>query len=190
MNKPWEKPFVGDTFVANKVAKLIKQHNIRTIIETGTHKGVTTKYFAKFGIDVHSTEIDKYRFEEAQKFLAKHKNVNLHLGDSIKTMPIVLVGSNRPILFFLDAHNNKQNIYPILDELNIIAEYGCSNSVIIIHDFKVPGKDFGFDSWNNGQLDWDFIKDHISKIYNGQFAKEYNEKACGLNRGVIYITPK
>jgi len=66
--------------------------------------------------------------------------------------------------------------------------------VIAIHDFKVPGKAFGFDKAGNNDYEWSCIKDKIKAIYNNgdenNYHYYYNDKAAGSCRGIIYITKK
>ena len=66
------------------------------------------------------------------------------------------------------------------------------NSIIAIHDFKVPGEDFGFDKFPDGRLyEWKEIANHVKVIYGEDgFKYYYNEKVSGSNRGVIFIHQK
>jgi hypothetical protein len=60
--------------------------------------------------------------------------------------------------------------------------------VIIIHDFKVPGKPWGFDSYGGKDLDLDYVRESLSYI-NQDFNLSYNQVAEGNKRGILYALP-
>ena len=102
----------------------------------------------------------------------------------------MLVKIVQPVFFYLDAHWYNYN--PLLDELKVIAKYNMNKSVIAIHDFKVPGKDFGYDKFPDGKdYAWSNIQKYIEDIYGkNKYDVMYNEKTSGVNRGIIFIIPK
>jgi hypothetical protein len=93
---------------------------------------------------------------------------------------------DKKVLLFLDAHWEAS--CPLLDELAAIAESGMK-PIIAIHDFKVPNKDFGFDSYNGQDYTWDWIAPSIEKIYGKDFKHYYNTVAEGAKRGCVFIEP-
>jgi len=96
----------------------------------------------------------------------------------------------QPALFYLDAHWYKYN--PLLDELAVLYKNKLKNCLVVIHDFKVPNTNFGFDKFSDGsEYSYEFIKKHIENIYgvNG-FEYHYNKQADGAHRGIIFIYPK
>ncbi len=175
--------YEGDTFIHEEIKGLIKEFGIEVIVETGTYLGATTRRFLEFGIPVYSFEIDPENYSKATTVAKGAKIYQMDSVDGLKTyLPEI---KDKKILFFLDAHWEKH--CPLLDELALIAQHGIK-PVIIIHDFKVPGKDFGFDSYNGQDFEFEWIRPALEKIYP-QFTYYYNHKANGAKRGVIYIHP-
>lgn len=183
--------FEGDEFIARKVKSLIDEFGINWVIETGTYLGGTTKRFAEMCEMVSTTEINDGFYLRAKSYLQDLENVTQFYGDSVAILPQLLKSTiDKNILFFLDDHWEKN--LPLLAELEIINEFKDrhGNIVIAIHDFKVPGRsELGFDSYGPVTLEWDYVKDGIEKIYGKRYNYEYNDKAAGAMRGIIYITP-
>jgi len=92
----------------------------------------------------------------------------------------------RPLFFYLDAHWEKY--WPLLDELQVIADNGVQ-PIIVIHDFFVPGSNLGFDKYDGQRLDFEYIEPSLQKIYGNNFTYEYNRYATGARRGIIYVFP-
>jgi len=194
-SQPSDTPFEVDAFGKDKYLgqqfeSLIQKHSIGVVVETGTYKGQTTRALANMVRNVHTIEINETYYQEAMVELTDEHNVKQHLGSSPKIIVSLedSIGDNKA-LFFLDAHWYHYN--PLLDELKAIEEIG-HKPVIIIHDFKVPARpEFGFDTYNGQDYDWDWIKKDIISIYgkNG-FSYRYNTYAEGQMRGVIFIEPK
>lgn len=183
--------YEGDSYIHLELEKLCKKFKIKTIIETGAFRGATTKRLSNLAESVSTIEINPDNFEYSTIELATFRNVTLFEGDSAIILPFVLEDIHRdtPILFFLDAHWESHN--PLLEELETIADYKLK-PVIVIHDFKVPGRnDLGFDSYAGQDYDFNWIKESIDRIYgvNG-YDYHYNDQAEGAKRGVIYIYQK
>lgn len=175
--------YEGDELIHQEIAKLVKREKINLIIETGTYLGGTTRRLCSFA-PVISVEIDPNNFKQALKNLVGC-NADVKLNSSVGQLKMVLpTVKNKNILFFLDAH--WQSYCPLLDELQVIADNGIK-PVIVIHDFKVPGKDFGYDSYKGQDFEFSWIKEKIEKIYGNNYTFYYNQEAEGAKRGVIYI---
>lgn len=178
--KGWE----GDSFLGKEVERLCKQFNINHIIETGTFRGYTTKQLAKLA-PVYTVEIVPENYEYAKENL-KGLPVTIKLGNSVDALREWLPNLKKErLFFFLDAHWQQYN--PLLDELHTIAINGIK-PVIAIHDFKVPGKPFGFDSYAGQDYDLAWIDSALKEIY-GTYRYHYNSEAEGAMRGVIFIYP-
>lgn len=186
--------YEGDTFIHGELEKLVKKFDIKAIIETGTFLGATTKRLATLVNNVYTIENVPENHLKAVENTKDIDNI-IHLNASSQDVLYDLIDSyisrelNDKLLFFLDAH--WYDYCPLLDELRIIEEHALL-PVIVIHDFKVPGKpEFGFDSYKEQDFEFDWIKKHIEAIYgkNG-YEYHYNEQADGAMRGVIYIYPK
>ncbi len=206
--------FSRDKYLGQEFQKLVKKYNVKNIVETGTSKGETTLAFSKMVDNVYTIEVKKEVYLISKRKLRKEKNIRMFLGSSPNVLKRILPSLKGKTLFFLDAHWG--HYWPILDELNEISKVSSlKESIIVIHDFYVPGKDFGFDSYyySNSplelflkkgigflgkifkmdlipkqKLDYPFIADSINKI-NPNCKHYYNSKAEGAKRGVIFIHP-
>lgn len=208
------EPFNGDSFLMKEFEKIVKKFRIKNIVETGTFMGDTTKEFSKMVDNVYTIESNREFYVSAKHNLNNAKNVKVFFGSSPLILNRILLTLKGNTLFFLDAHWG--NYWPILDELKEISKIpSLRNSVIVIHDFYVPDKDFGFDSYyysnsnlelflkkaigfigkifkmkliEKQKLDYDFIRNSIHRI-NPSFKYYYNSKVEGARRGVIFIHP-
>ena len=206
--------FGGDKYLESEFKKLVKKYKIKNIVETGTSKGDTTLAFSKMVDKVYTIEIKKEVYQISKKRLEEEENIHIFLGSSPFILKKLLPSIKGNTLFFLDAHWG--HYWPILDELKEISKVPyLKESIIVIHDFYVPGKDFGFDSYYHSdspielflkksigflgkilkmnltskqKLDYSFIEDSIKKI-NPDYKHYYNSKAEGVKRGVIFIYP-
>lgn len=178
--------FNGDDLLLARFAELVKEFDIKTIVETGTFEGKTTDALASLVPQVHTIEVNK-NYQAKAKQNCKNKNITFHLGSSVDVLPKIIGKLNNP-LFFLDAH--WQKYCPLWDEIRIIGEAGLK-PVIIIHDFKVPGKGgFGFDKWNGKDISHANVKAAIDKVYgpNG-YTHSTNTQAHGAMRGAGFYLP-
>ncbi len=180
--------FNGDHYIDQEITDLIKKWKIKTIVETGTFIGLTTRRLSEHGIPVHTIEINEVYYDKLSSVVFPPYVVR-HLGSSNNILAQLLPTLDSPILFYLDAHGHGHSTV-IAEELGIIASYGLKNSIIAIHDFQVPGKPFGYDSFPEVTLNLPSLYPYISKVYyDVNFCYHYNKKACGENRGIIYIYP-
>ena len=185
---PWVEiasGFDGDDLLRRHFDNLVFTHAIDTIVETGTWKGGSTRYFAGMVKKVVSYEVNASSHAEAQEQL-KGLDVDLRLGNSGDEL--YAGGPDEKVLYFLDAH--WYNYCPLLDELRIIAaavNTGRPKPVIVIHDFKVPGTDFGFDTWGDLVYDWPHISEMIEAI-GPRYEIHYPSEVSGAMRGYITIT--
>ncbi len=208
------RAFSGDKYLGEDFRKLVKKFNIKNIVETGTSRGDTTKEFSKMVKNIYTIESVKKTYISSKETLKEFKNVNVYYGSSPDVLRKILPSIKGNTLFFLDAHWG--NYWPILDELREISKIPTlSESVLVIHDFYVPEKDFGFDSYyysesplelflkkgigffgrllkmnliEKQKLDYGFIKEDLDKI-NANYKYRYNSKVEGSKRGVIFIYP-
>jgi hypothetical protein len=194
--------FEGDTYLKDMFQKLIKEQNIKTVIETGGYLGATTKQFSKMlnVIRVYTIEINKEYTNKYPETFKNFYNISITSGDSaiklwelINTLKIQrrITPEARDVLFYLDAHWGGET--PLLKELSHIAYFGLK-PIIAIHDFKVPNNEnLGFDVYGDIVYEWSYIENHIKEIYgeNG-FEVFYNNEneSCGAKRGVCFIKNK
>lgn len=188
--------FEGDTYILNEVKRLKEQFKIKTFIETGTNEAETTTVMAEIFDSVHTIELNQEFYNNCKEKLKDFKNATIHNGSSQEVMDKILKDIDGPIMFFLDAH---WNLYcPIFDELKKIKEYNKKDSVILIHDFKVPNSNLGYMKLPGGgrvdggaPLDYEVIKTLLDEIYNNNYDFYYNSESDGNPRtGTIFIIPK
>jgi len=179
--------FNQDHHVQSEFRRLVDKWSVETIIETGTYHGQTTEYLASLGPVVHTIEIREDYREEALARVGGLPNVTSHLGNSPEVLERILPTLAGPVLVFLDAH--WQAYCPLRDELRLLALHFPNRAIVAIHDFKVPGRDFGYDRWEDRDLELALIEDLLPALYPAGYEHHYNELAEGARRGVIYIEP-
>jgi predicted O-methyltransferase YrrM len=185
--------FNSDNFIKNEIENLIKKFDIKSVVETGTYYGQTTAEFSKMVDKVFTIEINEIYYLKAKDLFAKEKinNIISIVGSSPLEIKKIFTNNSfkSPALFYLDAHWYNYN--PLIDELKEIANANIKNSIIVIHDFKVPGKNFGFDKFPDGkEYTFDNIKKQIENIYGNNYGYHYNTEVEGACRGIIFIYPK
>jgi hypothetical protein len=183
-----EYPWNGDGYLAAEVLRLKDAHGLCHAIETGTCLGSTAIWLSENIHGVVTFEINPQFFEIAHaRIEMSGANVTSELFDSVDGINgIPMFGM--PILFWLDAHWGSH--CPLLDELDAIAAAGVK-PCIIIHDFHVPGTDFGFDKMPDGRpFNLELIRPHIDAIYGeGGWKHNYPTKVEGAKRGWVSIEP-
>lgn len=115
---------------------------ISTFIESGTYLGDTANIASKL-FKVHTIELSKPLYLQAQKRFSRNQNVHLYLGDSSEILPQILPSlKNECLLFWLDGHwsagNTAKGIEntPIMKELQLIQRSGTTNAIILIDDIR------------------------------------------------------
>ncbi len=180
--------FNGDFFADRKAIDIIARYGIRTIVETGTYEGETTRWFAEiFDGPTITIECDPNRFERTRERFQNVSNVVVLQGNSPEVLDRLLPHVEKPLFAFLDAHWN--DYWPLLDELEAFSQHR-TEPVLMIHDVYVPGMPFGYDTYKGQKLDWEYVKDKIGRIYSSGFDREYNREAEGSQRGILYVYPK
>lgn len=179
--------FCDDTFLAAEFKKLVDQHGVKTIIETGTYLGDTTPALAKLVPTVHTIEVNADYFDRSAKRLSTIPNITRHFGSSPAKLAEIFKTAEQPMLLFLDAH--WYSYCPLLDELAVVAE-AKMKPIIIIHDFKSPNNpNLGFDMFGDQEYNWDLISKHVHAIYGDNVTVSYNTEATGARRGAIFLIP-
>jgi len=122
--------------------------------------------------------------EDVSVYAKDGRRITLILGNSPQVIGEIIEELPEPILLFLDAH--WADYWPLLDELKAIR--ARPNSLIVIDDFKVPGKPFGYDTYKGVCLDWDLLKEPLTSI-NSSYNIFFGEECSGDYRGVLYAVP-
>lgn len=110
-------------------------------VETGTYQGegvskaLKTQHFT----EIYSMDIDKTHVENARVRYRSNPNIRIVHGDSAYILGKLISSLNKPITFWLDAHNYPPDLYggkntPILEELNQIKSHPIKTHTIIIDD--------------------------------------------------------
>lgn len=174
-------PFEGDRFLFGSVARLCALYKVVSIVETGTAFGATTKALALLAESVVTIESEPYTLSGLP-----YNVVAMHMK-SDAALPMILPNLKHPILFFLDAHNNHGTA--LLDELRILSESKCFDCPIVIHDFKVPEKEFGFDRYGETELNQDFVREAIKPFIEKGYTLTFNSEVEGCCRGTCFLNP-
>lgn len=133
-------------------------------VETGTYGGTTSKICASHFEKVYTCEINDDMKQVREENFAGLDNINFLLKDSREALPVFFneIGNDKFFLF-LDAHWGGQ--FPILDELQIVADFGYK-PFIFIHDFDCGHEGWNYDTDDSGnKLSYDYVKEKIEKIY-------------------------
>jgi hypothetical protein len=184
-----QKGALEDKFAFQELEKLINQFNIKRIIETGTYYGWSTKKMSELGLRIDTIEINEKFYKETKKTLTQ-ENVKMHLGNSVNVLKEIIEDGEENLLIFIDSHWGE---LPLLQELEVIKNKKIE-PVILIHDFYVPDENgkakFGYDTYGNITLNFEFIEKSLNEIYPNGFDFYYTKEIEFCNSGTIYITPK
>jgi hypothetical protein len=158
--------FNGAPEIGDFIQTLKNEYQIDVAIETGTYFGNTTRFLSSCFDEVHTIEISNEFYQKSAESLQDCKNVHCHLGSSEKVLHEKLPElKNKRILFYLDAHWNE--FWPLLDELQEISQTHRDQCIIVIDDFKVPGRhDIFFDHYQSDECSYRYIKEKLDQIYS------------------------
>ena len=150
-------------------------------VETGTSNGVSTLHFAEHFEKVYTCDNSLEHQRSRELNFEPYPKIKFMLGDSKDCLPTFFneVGNDKFFLF-LDAHGSS---WPILDELQIVADFGYK-PFIFIHDFDCKHEGWRFDCWGVNpnidkntldpkewwlsyefQLGYDYVKPKMDLIY-------------------------
>jgi len=152
--------------IGSLLVHLKKKYSLTVAVETGTFKGNTTTFFADLFPKVYSVEANKALYRSAKKEFADCDNLTLVHGSSADALPRILSTiRNARALFYLDAHWGDD--WPLREELQAIAKTHRDRCVIVIDDFKVPGReDLPFDYYGNRECSLEYIQDLLPAIFS------------------------
>jgi hypothetical protein len=144
---------------------LQKEYSIPIAIETGTDQGNTTVFLARTFNKVYTVELFEAQYNSVKDKLAPFPNVQCYLGDFAHMLNDVLPHlQGQRVFFYLDAHG--QSDWPLLSELDAISTTHKDNCIVVIDDFKVPGRaDIPYDSYNNIDCSYEYVRERLSKIF-------------------------
>lgn len=161
-----------DQYLLEKTLELKEKYNSKIFIETGTADGDSMVILHNHFDELYSCENTKKGYELSQLNTIECRNVHIFNQDSILFMEDMcdIFQDRKDLIFFLDAHFGDYS--PLLDELEAINKYKIT-CPIIIHDFYVPDENgnakFLYDKYTGGNLDFNYVKDKIDKIFNNSY---------------------
>ena len=165
-----------------RLRKLAKLYNCKTLIETGTYYGLTIDKMKPYFNEIYSIEIDKNLFKYNSLYFHGNNKIKLQFGDSKFILPKLLeVLTNEhlgnPIIFWLDGHCSENetgmgdDYSPLEFELKtILCKFEFIKSIIVIDDFRL------FDGVNYPSLD------RLQRIMEESKFNSYNDRDA-----MIYI---
>ncbi|CAN5379481.1 hypothetical protein BH10PSE9_BH10PSE9_06150 [soil metagenome] len=172
------------------VERILVDCSVRQIVETGTFRGATTAWFAKFGLPVHSVESNKrFAHFNALRF-ADNPLIHLAQMDSARFLDRLAADksvTSAVTLFYLDAHWGRR--LPLGEEITTIGR-AFPAAIILIDDFEVPDDpDYGFDDYGPGKrLDLDLIKRTGVRGLAAFFPVMRGAAEDGPRRGCVVLT--
>ncbi|AOY81589.1 hypothetical protein BJP36_18375 [Moorena producens JHB] len=117
-------------------------------VETGTYKGHGIAAALASGFPkIYSIEVSQEFYEHSvQRFKSEiaQGTVEILLGDSLSCLAEVIQTIDRPITFWLDAHETLgyqgKKSCPLYEELDAIANHPIKNHTILIDDLRLLSK--------------------------------------------------
>ncbi|MGA8164507.1 MAG: class I SAM-dependent methyltransferase [Waddliaceae bacterium] len=158
--------FNGSPELATIFTYLKHAYNIKTVVETGTFQANSTVFFSYLFDEVHTIEIDRDTHLKAIKKFPLLSHVHFHLGSSDDVLKFLLPKlSKEPVLFYLDAHWQKH--WPLRNELIEISKTHRDNCIIVIDDFKVPGRnDIPYDRFGANACSYPYIQSQLELVFS------------------------
>ncbi len=182
-------PFNGQPLRQAIFEAVLARVPVKAIIETGTYRGVTTRFMAeRFAGPIQTVEVNPVWAVYAAHQLHDLPTVTAQCQDS-RTFLVRHLIANRygggPVLFYLDAH--WQDDLPLLDEVTIIAGY-MRDALVLVDDFAVPG-DPGYSSDDYGpgkRLDLPYLAPVLAQ-FSGVFFPVDSAREGGSRRGCVLL---
>lgn len=175
--------FNVDHFLTERVIRLHQKYHFACAVETGTFKGNTTVGLAKLCPKVFTIEVSPEFYAETTPRFAHYPNVTPLLGNSPEVLKQILPKLEYPLFAYLDAHWG--DYWPLRDELSVLLSVR-QPMVIMIHDFQVPGRDFGYDAYQNQPCNLEYISDLLSHD-ECRYSFNHHTAPQSSNRGVLFI---
>ncbi len=176
--------FNRDVLLGRQIEALQRRHGLVCACETGTWKGHTTVALAALFPRVYTIELDAARVAQNAARFSGHPNIVALQGHSPEVLVRLVDSFEYPLFAYLDAHWNHDD-WPLRDELKILLSVRRPK-VLMVHDFKVPGRDFGYDTYKGVACALDMIADLLPHDecryrFNAQVAPQSER------RGALFI---
>ncbi len=174
-------------------ADLKKNFNIQCAVETGTFRGGTTVAFSLLFDEVYTIEINEDTYVDSKKRLDEFSNTQCLFGSSEKVISELLPSlQDKRTLFYLDAHWNAH--WPLLLELEEIGKTHKDNCIVVIDDFKVPGRwDIGYDYYATSdkinECSFEYIHSTLKNVFSA-YSVYYIIPKNKVSRAKVVIVPQ
>lgn len=185
------EPLNGQKRRQEAVREILNLVQCRLIIETGTFRGASTRYFGDLGrCRVISIEANPRYHWFARYRVGFHPRVQLICGDSRRTLETLAADdslTNQPTLFYLDAHWGED--LPLSGELALIRG-SWKSWVAVIDDFRVPGDPgYGYDDYGPGKtLELGYLESLAIADLRVFWPRYTSAEETGLRRGCVVVT--
>lgn len=203
--------------VAVRCLDIRNKWNIKTAVETGTCRALTTEFLAEAFDKVYTVDIFQEYVDLAKgKFAGR--NVECLCGNSVEVLESICkkMDKNKTTLFFLDAHGNyisdlikfglrkdsgeskeyyskefDPNLCPAKQEIEVISKYFTDKCVIIVDDIYNPENvKSGHINFGGVRFDYEYLEDALDECYTIPYKHSY---ICGTGLGwpksVLIIEP-
>ncbi|MEM9827146.1 MAG: hypothetical protein AAF958_11185 [Planctomycetota bacterium] len=187
--KKWGGAFNGQSFRRQIFQELVASFSFDAIIETGTYRGVTTKYMAETRLPLHTVEANmRYLSYARMNIRGVDEKVRTYHSDSrsfLRRLGIQgTVGGTRPFVY-LDAHWHDD--LPLREELEIVQEY-WPDAVVMIDDFAVPDTGYGYDDYGCGKtLNLEYLAPLAPTSLQAFFPAVSEAGETGCRRGSVVL---
>jgi len=161
------------------------------VVETGAHRGVTTKFLAQtFRVPTLSCEIDPVFFWEAKWRTLAQARCRIFPEDTrefLRRLRSRMASMDERVLVYLDAHWDPQDL-PLLEELKIL-QAQLRHALILVDDFQHPtDPGYGFDEYERGaRLDLVLLQKAPPALQTGFFPRLSSAQETGKKRGSVYL---
>ncbi|MBL7998372.1 MAG: hypothetical protein JNL32_07020 [Candidatus Kapabacteria bacterium] len=142
-NGTWSPDLPAPHIVKQQTIAAYKdQHQCTTLVETGTYFGEMVEVQMKTFDNVISIELSPQLAREAQQRFRNNRNVEIVIGDSATSMPVVAQRLTGRTVFWLDGHYSDgvtakgASDCPVYEELDAIFKYNTLRHVILIDDAR------------------------------------------------------
>lgn len=173
------------------VRQIFRTIPIGAVVETGTFRGSSTRFFANHvASPVYTVESNPRYFAYARLRFRLDRSIHVFHGDSRAFLRSLAADPAFPgggiLFFYLDAHWGAD--LPLREELLLIAE-NWERTVILIDDFKVdddPG--YGYDDYGpDRRLCVEYIPRELWSSHVALYPAIRSEDETGRKRGCIVL---
>jgi len=144
-------PYSGCKYSKRVVEAMMNAATVKNFIETGTFLGHTSRDVAASfpNVSVQTVEVVYSTFKNNEESFKSFPNIKAVHGSSCDFLKEVVLEEG-PTVYYLDAHWGDS--HPLREELTIIRDRSMGNEIIVIDDFQVPNRSFGYDWTPDGQI--------------------------------------